>query len=157
MNPVVKKTKEELRGITDLPHPIFYLVLIVSSTTNKASALLPLPFGADSFGNRDWSLFTQYRLSPQYGVVFSPGYRALAFPRVGRSGYYGYFKTLANYCLSHISGDFYLDPEFGWLGPSSLVQPSLGGLFGCWGSPWAYGLGCLCLSFGAVQLSKACV
>ena len=76
--------------------------------------------------------FTQYRLSPQYRVVFGTGYWALAFPRVGGSRYYGYCKTLANHCLSHISSDFHLDPEFGWLGPSALAQSSLGGLLGCW-------------------------
>ena len=129
---------------------LFLLVLIVSSTTNKLLPFFASPFGANSFGNCDWSLFTQYRLSPQYRVVFGAGYRALAFPRVGGSRYYGYFKTLANHCLSHISSDFYLDPEFGWLGPSSLAQSSLGSLLGCWGSPWAYGLGGLCLSFGAL-------
>ena len=128
---------------------LFLLVLIVSSTTNKLLPFLPLPLVQILLGiviglflpNTDFHLNTE--------LFFGSGYRALAFPRVRGSRYYGYFKTLANHCLSHISSDFHLDPEFGWLGPSSLAQPSLGSLFGCWGSPWAYGLGGFCFSFGA--------
>ena len=128
---------------------LFLLVLIVSSTTNKLLPFLPLPLVQILLGIVIGLFLPNTDFHLQYGVVLALVYRALAFPRVGGSRYYGYFKTLANHCLSHISSDFHLDPEFGWLGPSSLAQSSLGSLFGCWCSSWSYGLGGLCFSFGA--------
>ena len=85
-------------------------------------------------------------LGPTDLVAFASLSERFSFPK---RGHYSYFKTLANYYLSHISSDFHLDTEFGWLGSSSLVQPPLGSLFGCWGGPWPYGLGGFCFSFGA--------
>ena len=125
---------------------LFLLVLIVSSTTNKLLPFLPLPLVQILLGiviglflpNTDFHLNTELFLALVIG------------PLLFRESDYSYFKTLANHCLSHISSDFHLDPEFGWLGPSSLAQSSLGSLLGCWGSSWAYGFGGLCLSFGAV-------
>ena len=119
---------------------LFLLVLIVSSTTNKLLPFLPLPLVQILLGiviglflpNTDFHLNTELFLALVIG------------PLLFRES-----ETLANHYLSHISSDFYLDLEFRWLGPSSLVQPSLGSLLGCWGSPWPYGLGCLCLSFEA--------
>lgn len=130
---------------------LFLLVLIVSSTTNKLLPFLPLPLVQILLGiviglflpNTDFHLNTELFLALVIGpLLFREAEEADVTAILKHSG-------KANHCLSHISSDFYLDPEFGWLGPSSLVQPSLGSLLGCWCSPWSYGLGGLCLSFGA--------
>ena len=78
MNPVVKKIKEDVRGITDLPHPIF-TSLDVSSTTNKLLPFLPLPLVQILLGiviglflpNTDFHLNTE--------LFLALSYRALAF------------------------------------------------------------------------------
>ena len=128
---------------------LFLLVLIVSSTTNKLLPFLPLPLVQILLGiviglflpNTDFHLNTELFLALVIGpLLFRESEEAdiTAILKHWRIIVYLIFPVI-----------FYLDPEFGWLGPSSLAQPSLGSLFGCWGSPWAYGLGGFCFSFGA--------
>lgn len=128
---------------------LFLLVLIVSSTTNKLLPFLPLPLVQILLGiviglflpNTDFHLNTELFLALVIGpLLFREAEEAdvTAILKHWRIIVYLIFPVIFISTLS-----------FGWLGPSSLVQPSLGSLLGCWGSPWSYGLGGLCLSFGA--------
>ena len=111
---------------------LFLLVLIVSSTTNKLLPFLPLPLVQILLGiviglflpNTDFHLNTELFLA----LVIGP----LLFRESEEADITAILKHWRIIVLSHISSDFHLDPEFGWLGPSSLAQSSLGGLLGCW-------------------------
>ena len=127
---------------------LFLLVLIVSSTTNKLLPFLPLPLVQILLGiviglflpNTDFHLNTELFLALVIGpLLFRESEEAdiTAILKHWRIIIYLIFPVIFISTLSLV----------GWLGPPSLAQPSLGSLFGCWGSPWPYGLSGLCLSF----------
>ena len=138
-----KRLRRDVRGINWFTLILFLLVWLSLSTTNKL-----LPFCLYLWCKFFWELWIGlFYPIPTFTSIQSCFWHWLlgpCFSRVGRSGHYSYFKTLANHCLSSFSSDFHLDPEFGWFGPSSLAQSPLAACLAV-GSTWPYGFGGLCL------------
>ena len=153
LNPVVKRLRRTCVELL-IYLILFLLVLIVSSTTNKL-----LPFCLYLWCKFFWELwlvsFTQYRLSPQYRVVFGTGYWALAFRESEEADITAILKHWRIIVYLIFPVIFISTLSLGGLAHLLWLSLPLAACLAVGAALGPYGFGGLCLSFGDGLASKA--